>query len=124
VSESKHTPGPWRVGADLCRVHPHWMEGGCLSNEALHRNGYAKTIATVANENHDWRDIGAQVADAYLIAAAPEMFDILEEMLPGTLCGESHDPPLPENEVIRTSYMTWGQLRRARALLAKARGES
>jgi hypothetical protein len=63
-------------------VHLAWRDDdGNISSETLHRNGYAKTVAVVANENHDWRDIGAQVADGHLIAAAPELFEALRGLV-------------------------------------------
>lgn len=75
-----HTPGPWRLGADLIHVHPYWIdEGGNSTSENFHRNGYAKTIATVGKEYGDWRDISQQVADTRLIAAAPELLEALRE---------------------------------------------
>lgn len=56
----KATKGPWRVGADLIRVHPH-------SLSAFHKNGFAYTIATVGREGKDWRGIEQQCSDAALI---------------------------------------------------------
>lgn len=75
---AQHTEGPWRRGADLIRVHADWRdENGSLSKDALHRNGFAKTIASVGKEDGDWRPIAQQVADATLIAAAPELLAAL-----------------------------------------------
>jgi hypothetical protein len=78
VAEAKHTPGPWRVGAcDMTRIHPNWRdEHGNAAPDNFHRNGFAKTIATTGKLS--WRSIDQQVADARLIAAAPDMLAALE----------------------------------------------
>lgn len=75
-----HTPGPWRVGSDLIRVHPSWRdERGNADRTAFHSNGFAKTIATVGKEEGDWRGIEQQVADARAVAAIPDMIAELTE---------------------------------------------
>lgn len=67
----KATAGRWRVGADLIRIHPDWRdEHGNSAPECFHRNGYAKTIASVGKEDGDWREIRQQVSDAAFIVAA------------------------------------------------------
>lgn len=76
------TPGPWRVGADLIRVHTGWRdEGGNCTPENFHRNGFAKTVARIGKEDGDWRPIEQQVADAFLIAAAPDLLEALSEVV-------------------------------------------
>ena len=75
-----HTPGPWRVGADLIRVHTYWRdENGNCTSANFHRNGFAKAIAIVGREDGDWRHISQQVSDAHLIAAAPELYEALKD---------------------------------------------
>lgn len=106
------TPGPWRVGADLTRVHPFWKNGdGDFAPENLHRNGYAKTIAAVGKEDGDWRGILQQVADARLIAAAPELLEALIVALEAL-------------EMEGACESTCLSCADARKLIAKARGEA
>ena len=66
------TPLPWRQGQpDSRKVHPHWRDSdGNDRDDCLHKNGWAKTIATVGKEEGDWRDALRQHADAALIVAA------------------------------------------------------
>lgn len=47
-----------------------------------------------------------------------ELEQILGELLPNRLCGESRNPPLPDDERIAIYSWTWGLIRRARALLS------
>lgn len=49
-----------------------------------------------------------------------ELEQILGELLPSRLCGESHNPPLPDDERIGIYSWTWGLIRRARALIGPA----
>lgn len=105
---AEHTPGPWRVGADLIRVHPNWRdEHGNAARESFHRNGFAKTIASVGKEDGDWRPIEQQVADARLIASAPDLLAQLEFAVRGLAL------------IIEGS----AQLDAMRAAIAKARGQ-
>jgi hypothetical protein len=74
----KHTSGPWytelitrtatglRGTIILARTDSHWPSGG-------------RTIAEVGH----WRDRVDPEADAYLIAAAPELLEVLEAFLNG-----------------------------------------
>lgn len=63
----KHTPGPWH-------------------NEK-HRSGYSITadIDQYIADAHEWtggsKDCATSMANAHLIAAAPEMFDALENII-------------------------------------------
>ena len=80
------TPLPWRQGQpDSRKVHPHWRDSdGNDRDDCLHKNGWAKTIATVGKEEGDWRDALRQHADAALIVAAvnalPELLERLERL--------------------------------------------
>lgn len=115
---AEFTPGPWRVGADLCRVHPDWRdEHGNSSKDCFHRNGYAKNIAVIQKEDGDWRDVQQAVADARLIAAAPNLYEAADEAR--ILIGAGNDS-LPE--AMRQSRVNeaWHLLNNA---LKLARGE-
>lgn len=66
----KHTPGPWLSGQTITAPHPDRLPG---SHERI-------TVAQRVN----------RPADARLIAAAPELLDLLYHALP---CVEEFDKP-------------------------------
>ncbi len=96
MSETKHTPGPWRVYSTVIGGEPvHRVDG--------QRGG--KPI--------NWRPT---LADAHLIAAAPDMLEALEailSMLPRSLATTTWGDP------------TWTDaIRRVESAIKKARGEA
>ncbi len=107
------TPGPWRVGfsdgsgmdeecPDVTTVHEHkYRQGGLLP----------MVLANVEPGGLDYEIFGGSpIANAHLIAAAPEMAEVCEMAV---ALGAAH----PDSER--------GQLvAAARAALAKARGEA
>lgn len=111
------TEGPWRAGADLIRVHPGWRQDGPKSEmraDAFHRNGFAKTIASVGKENGDWRPIDKQVGDAAFIAHArtdmEALLDYVERLKEGLKAlSDSVQADVKE----RDSRMTIGTIHRA-----------
>ena len=86
MTEPKFTPGPWLVAEEAKIKHPE----GTLIAQAQY-----------------W-------PDAHLIAAAPELYEALEE-----LYAEQKRPPL---EKYKTSWEK--AIRKTEAALAKARGEA
>ena len=77
------------------------------------------------DEPQEWQQL---LADARLIAAAPDLFKALDELM------QAHDEDIgmdgyPDDESIgfqgdgQDMPMTFGMLRRARAAIKKARGE-
>lgn len=96
---SKHTHGPWLFGQD----------GFSLGNGVVysrHPNGNPKDICTVSG----WA--GEKIANARLIAAAPDLLDALE------LCLTQLDLEyMPSDE-------SMDAISGARLAIAKARGES
>jgi hypothetical protein len=120
------TPLPWRQGQpDSRKVHPHWRDSdGNDRDDCLHKNGWAKTIATVGKEEGDWRDALRQHADAALIVAAvnalPELLAMvkrLEEALTFYAARENYnDEPLPNN-MWKTAKAVFDGGKRARAAL-------
>ena len=102
----KHTPGPWttetfvKTGIEVTIVHA--TKGWAKSGMANRR--------TVAEVGH-WKDRPNPEADAYLIAAAPELLEALEGLLddlPGVIADCMSDD---------------GALDKANAAIAKAKGE-
>jgi hypothetical protein len=81
---AKGTQGPWGQGQpDMTRIHPDWRDDdGNSTAECFHRNGFAKTIATVGKEDGDWRPTEQQFSDVALIVAAvnalPALLDEVE----------------------------------------------
>ena len=101
---SKHTPGPW--------IAAEWDgQGGRL----IHQDGgdFMHVANVPAWKDHPRESMGS--ANARLIAAAPEMLDMLDEILNR---GARMDPisgtitPIPE------------VMERARALLARIEGDA
>lgn len=64
MSESKHTPGPWIIG---------FATGRIMSGEKDGNFEIARMRATCATERWD--------ADAYLIAAAPDLLQACKRMI-------------------------------------------
>jgi hypothetical protein len=79
VAIAQHTPGPWRVGADLRAVCVGWTDAnGNASPAGFVRGGWPKVIAKIPHGS--WAGIGEHVANARLIATAPELLRVLELM--------------------------------------------
>ena len=98
------TPGPW------------FVERGVEDFEGEFYVCHGLTVCdatTVCNPHIE--------PDAHLIAAAPDLFEALESLIPGRLCGENWN--LSDSEHVPID-ITFGELRAARTALAKARGEA
>jgi len=67
----------------------------------------------------DMKDEHEAEANADLIAAAPELLEALEELIPANLCATNL--ALPDDTVLPVD-MTLGEIRRALAAIAKAKG--
>ncbi|MBI1682346.1 hypothetical protein [Caulobacter hibisci] len=105
--EDQHTPGPWSVSAgDLIRVKPK------ASNEVVagvHRIG-----------KHSGRPEAEALANARLIAAAPELLAAAREFMPkGLAIGNGNVP----DETVIPIDVTMGELRKFEAAIAKALGQ-
>jgi hypothetical protein len=74
MTSARFTSGPWRVGADLTGICVDWRdENGNSSSECFARNGWAKTVAKITHAS--FAGIDEHVANARLIAAAPDLYD-------------------------------------------------
>lgn len=103
ITKTKFTPGPWQVNnLDSREVIG---EPGTGDHFAIGDN--CPTVANCATGDNDWN---VQVANAALIAAAPELYNALEELI---LSVETY------SEETTANY-----LEIAKGVLAKARGES
>lgn len=104
-----HTPGPWRVDTDDDNEdHPgmHPVVRGWDGN---------KCVADVGN-GEDWEKAKPEwLANARLIAAAPDLLDALDELLSSV---RAH------NEANGQQMIDLHSERSAEAALAKARGET
>ena len=102
---AQHTPGPYFVSG--CFIGPR------LSNDS----GIQIQVARVAGDETD----PEVIANARLIAAAPDMLAALEILLPCNL-GPLPAAQFDEGFVVPVD-MTAGEIRIARAAIAKARGQ-
>lgn len=104
---AEHTKGPWRwQNEDECLVGPDQI---VMRQDDEGRKSFA-----------DYPD-GTTQANARLIAAAPDLLESLEELLPQNL---GAPPDALQDHMTVPVDMTVGEIRRARAAIAKARGQS
>lgn len=107
MSGHKHTPGPWE--------HCHASDGRCACGR-IYSTSTDTEVASLASDE-DAAQGDERVANAHLIAAAPDMLDALEGILAHYVAlAESGDAGFwnPEMEP---------QVLAARAAIKKARGE-
>lgn len=98
--ETKFTPGPWTV-----------MDGHYPSFKEISGPSFGITAVMWATDLTE-DDYQKRYADLHLIAAAPDLYMVLEEVFDEV-----------ENYMERTGRsVTWGE--KAKAALAKARGEA
>lgn len=100
---SKHTPGPWEIEEE--------SGGHSITNRSF--TGDEWCIAEVYGKTD------TSIANANLIAAAPDLLDALESVTKMAIKGDQY------------SYDDWGQdyvedprVTKAKAVIAKARGEA
>lgn len=70
---SKHTPGPWHMGAGN-------GEGSIFADNGRMRFENGTTLYPIASVNQGW-EVDEDEANACLIAAAPELFSALKEII-------------------------------------------
>ena len=112
MSDSKHTPGPWFTKRAQLPVDGEydWCVGA-------HINGKPHVIIEAFGRVSEDDRPNAE-ANARLIAAAPEMFEALEQSMQAWVNAIELD--LLPSQHIKTAEML---IERARAALSKARGE-
>lgn len=97
MSEAKFTKGGWSICIDC------WADGHVSIDGFEH-----SAIAVVVSEMDDGSKKEELSANAHLIAAAPEMYEAMQEFVDRVECGEVR------------SVKTYSKFK---AILAKARGE-
>ena len=99
---SKHTPGPWKVEHRGYKYIVSKSRDGYITRDVCRMDG--STMAAFAQE-----------ANARLIAAAPELLDVLELALRAHGTMLLSDPP-------QDPWVSWAVEQKARAAIAKATG--
>lgn len=114
-----HTPGPWRIFE--------------MNTIVTDKGGYSIAEVTMVDFDPLWKKwngsdpytVDNWEANAHLIAAAPELLEACEVLanldLTPTLEGKNDDYPLYE---LNNSLITVGDVRKARAVIHKARGKA
>lgn len=113
--EHKHTPAPWSISWYICRVDADDVKAANLRGETDKKIGdemwrVPLSIGGLSVSHCHWagNHIDCTIEDAYLISAAPELLEALEELINQYEC---------EKEVLPAYYQ-------ALAAIAKARGEA
>lgn len=124
MTEPKWTPGPWHPG--------HFVdpESSCQCRAILseaHAGSVAEInvwngIAMIADGSNDAPPLDEAIANAHLISAAPELYEALRPFIRHYASWMDDYPD--ETEPAVYPKHTIGELRRARAALGKARGET
>ena len=110
MSDTKHTPGPWSIGA-LVSFDGDDNEISSVEISGFGWRQFAKCIVKYGNEESEEGQANAQ-----LIAAAPDLLEALE-----TLLNASH-PIIHRGKAVCADRIKAKRL--ARAAIAKAKGES
>lgn len=117
TEQEGHTPGPWFIAAQ--------NDGIVIIDGPPSPAPYDGPIpkahgpAVVATPN--WR-LAEYEANARLIAAAPDLLEALREILgPLNVCSDNRN--VRDDQVLPVD-MTMGELRKARAAIARATGEA
>jgi hypothetical protein len=76
---NKHTPGPWTLFQDQSVKHYAGIEAGNLSIVSI---GYPELIPAMDDSGVHGRTEEEALANAYLIAAAPDLLEALELVWP------------------------------------------
>lgn len=114
MTRAAHTPGPWAV--DATKV---WKEDGTSAIDAKGWRALARVVVQMEDED-GLNEEG--VANARLIAAAPDLLPLAETVAALPIKDDvADDVPLLG---LDGAYITHGDVRRARAAIAKARGQA
>jgi hypothetical protein len=112
--EAKHTPGPWSVGRTRRYKHP----GGVDGTEVAVHYGPAESRGNCIAFAYGHGATGDAEADARLIAAAPDLLEVLQEFtkyVHTEECSTDGAVTFSNNQINRLAFL-------ARAAIAKATG--
>lgn len=77
MMEKKYTPRPWSVGAGFEKIITDYRdERGNMTDDNWLKGGWAKSVCTVKYSS--WMKDDEGLANAHLIAAAPDLLEALE----------------------------------------------
>ena len=110
---SKHTPGPWSVGEVSHKKQRVDIDSRSY-DEFMDNQRWTGLARTYGCEDYPEKGSEAMMANARLIAAAPELLEALRGML--ALDEEHHQRGHCDDDVC-------AEVRKARAAIAKAKGE-
>lgn len=105
-----HTPGPWLLSDDQTYITAH--DGGTLVCETTVQRWRNLDAASASGGKVASRMIPQSIADARLIASAPDLLEAVESLLLSPdLCWDELEPA------------TYKAIETARAAIAKAKGD-
>lgn len=113
---ANHTPGPWKADKNL---NPNYSENWYVE---IRHSGYKEVICSHVGGMPDHpggKDFqGTKEANARLIAAAPEMLEVLERTL-NLAIGHACEA----RKIDASECENWSWVQKARNVIAKAKGE-
>lgn len=103
--KTKFTKGPWELG-EATSKHPYCIDAHC------NNDGLRFELCEVLGVDDEFEACEQSKANAHLIAAAPEMYEMLDSLI-----GKIYEVEINEG------YYFNGESEKIEKLLAKARGE-
>ena len=119
--EAKHTPGPWEVRERNTGRGIHYQivrNSGTYGGSARYALAQCFQYPVGASRKNNQAR-----ANAHLIAAAPELIEVLNEFLQlrdWVIKAGGTEGPLPQDVINKFAEMQYAVTERARALIAKA----
>jgi hypothetical protein len=118
MSAAKHTPGPWRIETlDGKGFH---LPNGTIHQILATVNGYPSTVSTIEEYCEVPHFEADRLADARLIAAAPNLLKALQDLADAAQAREN--PMGDPCALLAAQANLRDATRRARAAIAKATG--
>lgn len=102
----KHTPGPWMIAETN-------QDDEQISAEVHAPSGYIASVLRILDDESTPEDIAEHLANARLIAAAPELLEALEAIMLHIRILKSRDPSILDDVLTAV----------AEEVIRKARGE-
>jgi len=115
MSEAKFTPGPWYSFDNKSLNGTYWIGPSSFFSIAEVRNGA---------EDEEYGGDKAELANAHLIAAAPDLYEALEIAVANLRCATvCSDADEDDEEAIQLRDAWKRDIDRCREALSRARGE-